>query len=60
MLVLTRAAGESIQIGDNITVHIKLVYGQRVRVLVDAPKDVRIRRTEIIDRYTHTTENEPE
>lgn len=58
MLGLSRKPGESIRIGDHITVTIARVFGNRVRVLIDAPHDVRILRTEIIDRHTNTTEND--
>lgn len=47
MLVLTRKTQEKIQIGDNITVTILRVKGQAVRVGIDAPRDVRVIRTEL-------------
>ena len=47
MLVLTRKTQEKIQIGENITVTILRVKGQAVRVGIDAPRDVRVIRTEL-------------
>ena len=44
MLILMRRAGESIQIGDDITVKIVSVDRGRVRVGVNAPRDVRVDR----------------
>jgi len=47
MLVLGRRDGEGIQIGDDITVAVKIL-GDRVRLVIEAPKDVRIVRTELL------------
>ena len=47
MLVLTRRAGESIRIGDEIEVVVRRVAGNRVTVAIDAPRDVRILRGEL-------------
>lgn len=47
MLVLTRKAQEQIQIGNNITISILKVKGNAVRVGIEAPKDVRIVRSEL-------------
>lgn len=49
-LVLTRRAGESIQVGDDVTVHVVEVGGGKVRLIIVAPKAVKILRTEIIDK----------
>lgn len=48
MLVLTRRANESIVIGDDITVTILAVTPGGVRVGIDAPRDKRINRKEIV------------
>ena len=48
MLVLTRRSGESILIGDDITVTILAVTPSGVRVGIDAPRDRRINRAEIV------------
>ena len=47
MLVLTRKAGEKVVIGDGITVTVLEVTGNRIRVGIDAPEDVRILRAEL-------------
>lgn len=47
MLVLQRKIGESILIGDEVTVTILSVDGARVRVAVDAPKYIQILRSEL-------------
>jgi len=50
MLILTRRVGETLMIGDNITVTILGVKGNQVRVGVDAPRDVSVHRQEIYER----------
>ncbi len=50
MLILTRRVGESLTIGDDVTVTILGVKGNQVRVGVDAPKDVAVHRQEIYER----------
>ncbi|MBU6081464.1 carbon storage regulator CsrA [Allobacillus halotolerans] len=47
MLVLTRKTGESIQIGDDITIKIVAVEGDQIKLGIDAPKNVDIHRSEI-------------
>ena len=47
MLVLSRKVGERIQIGDNITVVINRVAGNRVTIGIEAPSDMRIVRSEL-------------
>ena len=47
MLVLSRKLGESLQIGDNITVTVLAVHGRVVRLGIEAPSDVRILRGEL-------------
>jgi carbon storage regulator CsrA len=46
MLVLTRKLGEEVQIGDNIKVVVLKVDGQKVRLGIEAPQEVNIRRPE--------------
>ena len=50
MLVLTRKAGESIRIGDNITITIVESDGHNVKVGIDAPRDVAVHREEVYKR----------
>ncbi len=47
MLVLTRKAKQRIQIGDNISITILRVKGQTVRIGIDAPSEIRVRRSEL-------------
>ena len=48
-LVLSRKAGQSIEIGDNVTVSIQQIRGDKVRVLIQAPEDITVHRTEIAE-----------
>lgn len=50
MLILTRRVGETLMIGDDISVTVLGVKGNQVRVGVNAPKDVAVHREEIYDR----------
>jgi carbon storage regulator len=47
MLVLSRKTNESIQIGDNVTIEIRKIAGNRVTVAINAPREVRILRGEL-------------
>ena len=49
MLVLSRRAGQSIRIGDDITVHIVRTGSDKVRIGIDAPRSVNVVRTELVD-----------
>lgn len=49
MLVLSRQSDESIIIGDNIRVTIVEVRGDKVRIGIDAPRDITVHRQEIYD-----------
>jgi len=50
MLILTRRIGESLKIGDNVTVAVMGIKGTQVRIGIDAPKDVTVLREEIADK----------
>lgn len=52
MLALSRKVGEKIVIGDNITVKVAKIQGNRVTLAFDAPKDVIIKRTELLPKGT--------
>ena len=47
MLILSRRPGESIIIGDNITVTVVSVNGNQIRLGINAPREVRVLRDEI-------------
>ena len=50
MLILTRRVGESVMIGDEVTVTVLGVKGNQVRIGVTAPKSVSVHRQEIYER----------
>lgn len=50
MLILTRRVGETVMIGDHITVTVLRVKGNQVRVGVVAPKEIAIHRGEIYEQ----------
>ena len=58
MLILTRRVGESVIIGDDITLTVLGVRGHQVRLGVDAPKDVSVHREEIYQRIQKEKEDD--
>lgn len=49
-LILTRRVGETLHIGDDVTVTVLGVKGNQVRVGITAPKDIPVHRQEIYER----------
>ena len=50
MLVLSRKPGESLVIGGNITVTVLEAKGDRVRLGIEAPREVSVHRVEVLQR----------
>ena len=59
MLILTRRVGETLMVGDDVTVTVLGVKGNQVRIGVNAPKDIAVHREEIYDRIKQEQGQEP-
>ena len=59
MLILTRRVGETLMIGDSVSVTVLGVKGNQVRIGINAPKDVAVHREEIYQRIKREHESEP-
>jgi carbon storage regulator len=55
MLVLSRKMNESVVINDNITVVVVEIRGDKVRLGIEAPKDITVHRKEIHDAIQKTS-----
>ena len=59
MLVLSRKKNESIIINDNITVTVIEIRGDKVRLGIEAPKDVSVHRREVYEAIQAQNANQP-
>jgi carbon storage regulator len=50
MLILTRKAGETIRIGDDIVISVMEIRGNQVRLGINAPRSVTVHRQEVYDQ----------
>ncbi|WP_428603721.1 carbon storage regulator CsrA [Sedimenticola sp.] len=60
MLILTRRVGETLMIGDEVTVTVLGVKGNQVRIGVNAPRDVTVHREEIYERIKREQQTDQE
>ncbi|EPK1294223.1 carbon storage regulator CsrA [Pseudomonas aeruginosa] len=59
MLILTRRVGETLMVGDDVTVTVLGVKGNQVRIGVNASKEVAVHREEIYQRIQKEKDQEP-
>lgn len=56
MLVITRKASDSFTIGDNVKVSILEISGDKIKIGIDAPKDIVIMRSEVLETIRNNIE----
>lgn len=59
MLILTRRVGETLMVGDEVSVTVLGVKGNQVRLGVNAPRDVAVHREEIYERIKQEQDGAP-
>lgn len=59
MLILTRRPGESIQVGDDIEISVLEIRGNQVRLGINAPTDVLVLRSELVDQNRKPDAGQP-
>jgi len=59
MLILTRRVGETLMIGDEISVTVLGVKGNQVRLGINAPRNVAVHREEIYERIRNEDDDTP-
>ncbi|MCA9216467.1 MAG: carbon storage regulator [Planctomycetales bacterium] len=57
MLVLSRKSMECIRIGDNVVVTVLEIRGNKARIGIDAPEDIYVLRSELLNRVSSASEN---
>lgn len=58
MLILTRRVGETLMVGDDVTVSVLGIKGNQIRIGINAPRDVGVHREEIYERIKAEQEQE--
>ena len=58
MLILTRRVGETLMVGDDVTVTVLGVKGSQIRIGVNAPSDISVHREEIYQRIQDKEKSE--